>query len=200
MSSQEGAFGPNPIAVKAATLDEEGYVQYGGVIAVGLTTGDHAAADPAELERLALDAAAGHPESTTRLLNAICPLLVRYCRARLGRRGSRSFREADEIAQEVGRAVLAAMPGPPDVPFLRLVHEIASSAVEDLPAPEAAEIDPRSDLLDLVHALPALDREIVVLRVGSGLSTMDTATILGLSPGEVKVVQHQALARLRALI
>jgi RNA polymerase sigma-70 factor, ECF subfamily len=172
------------------------------VIGVGLTTGDHAdtGTAEAELERLAREAATGHPEAVAKLLNAINPLLVRYCRARLGRRGAGSFREADELAQEASRAVLAAAPGPPGVPFLRLVHDIAAGTLADLPAPEAAEIDPASDLLDLVHALPPLDREIVVLRVGSGLSTVDTATMLGLSPGEVKVVQHQALARLRALM
>jgi RNA polymerase sigma-70 factor (ECF subfamily) len=42
-------------------------------------------------------------------------------------------------------------------------------------------------------------REILLLRVAAGLSAEDTAAALDMTPGAVRVAQHRALARLRAL-
>jgi DNA-directed RNA polymerase specialized sigma24 family protein len=38
-----------------------------------------------------------------------------------------------------------------------------------------------------------------LLRVAGGLSAEDTGYVLGMSPGAVRVAQHRALVRLRAL-
>jgi len=42
-------------------------------------------------------------------------------------------------------------------------------------------------------------RELVILRVVTGLSAEETGNVLGMSAGAVRVAQHRALARLRAL-
>ncbi|NEE31628.1 hypothetical protein G3M53_40070, partial [Streptomyces sp. SID7982] len=42
-------------------------------------------------------------------------------------------------------------------------------------------------------------RELLVLRVAVGLTAEETGRMLGMSPGAVRVAQHRALSRLRAL-
>lgn len=164
-------------------------------------TGDSATApaDPeSPLDRLARGAATGNPDHVGRLLAEIAPLLVRYCRARLGRRGS-SYEEADEIAAEAGRAVLAAVPGYRGGPFLRLLYSVVTRTVDEL-APDARPAPPGSDLMSLLPVLPRLDRDIVLLRVATGLSAAETAAVLGLTAGQVRVAQHRALTKLRSMI
>lgn len=164
-------------------------------------TGDSATAptDPeSPLDQLARGAAGGNPELIGRLLVEVGPLLVRYCRARLGRRGS-SYREADEIAAEAGRAVLAAVPGYTGGPFLRLLYSVATRTIDEL-APAGPPVGADSDLMGLLPILPPLDRDVVLLRVATGLSTTETAAVLGLTTGQVRVAQHRALTRLRSMI
>ncbi|GAA4661050.1 MULTISPECIES: sigma factor-like helix-turn-helix DNA-binding protein [Amycolatopsis] len=149
------------------------------------------------LDRLARGAATGEPERVGELLAAVGPLLVRYCRARLGRRGD-SYRLADEVAAEAGRAVLTAVPGYTGGPFLRLLYRVLVRTVDDL-AP-GGKPDVADDLVGLLPVLPPLDRDIMLLRVATGLSATDTALVLGLTTGQVRVAQHRALTRLRALL
>ena len=47
--------------------------------------------------------------------------------------------------------------------------------------------------------LPVQQRELLVLRVLAGLSAQETGDELGMSAGAVRVAQHRALARLRAI-
>jgi RNA polymerase sigma-70 factor (ECF subfamily) len=47
--------------------------------------------------------------------------------------------------------------------------------------------------------LPAAQRRLLLLRVVGGLSAEDTGYVLDMSPGAVRVAQHRALLRLRAL-
>ena len=156
------------------------------------------------------------------LLATIRPLVVRYCRARLGR-FDRSSVSADDVAQEVCLAVLTALPGyrVQGRPFLAFVYGIASHKVID--AHRAAtrnRADPVSDVPDRVESadgpeqhtlrvelseemkrlldkLPEKQREILVLRVVAGLSAEETADAVGSTPGAVRVAQHRALSRLR---
>ena len=51
----------------------------------------------------------------------------------------------------------------------------------------------------LLARLPAGQRRLLLLRVVAGLSAEDTGYVLGMSPGTVRVAQHRALIRLRAL-
>ncbi len=51
----------------------------------------------------------------------------------------------------------------------------------------------------LLARLPLHQRELLVLRVLSGMSAEETGHALGMSAGAVRVAQHRALARLRAI-
>lgn len=169
--------------------------------------------------RLAVD---GDPVAIRRVLASIRPLVVRYCRARVGRQ-ERSFASADDVVQEVCLAVLTALPVYRDQgrPFLAFVYGIAAHKVADAhraaarnraepvadvadePEPEAGpeqramqgELSRR--MKQLLECLPDKQREIVVLRVVVGLSAEETAEAIGSTPGAVRVAQHRALARLR---
>ena len=175
--------------------------------------------DPQESVAEAVD---GDPEAVERLLRFIGPLVLRYCRARIGSR-ERSFASADDVAQEVCLAVLMALPSYRDEgrPFLAFVYAIAQHKVADVrraaavnriqpmaEIPDEAESDVGPEQLALRHELnermsrllsmlPVKQREIVVLRVVVGLSAEETAEAVGSTPGAVRVAQHRALARLR---
>src|SRR3954463_13457580 len=92
----------------------------------------------------------GDPRAIDRVLASIRPLVVRYCRARLGRT-ERTFASADDVAQEVCMAVLTALSSYRDQgrPFLAFVYGIAAHKVID--AHRAAgrnKSDPVSDVPD----------------------------------------------------
>ena len=175
-----------------------------------------------DLERLVAAANDGDRTALNRVLAIIRPLVVRYCRARIGRQ-ERSSASADDVAQEVCLAVLTALPGYRDQgrPFLAFVYGIAahkvvdahrsvarskSEPVSDLPE----ELDPRdgpeqramngalsAQMGQLLDTLPPKQREILVLRVVVGLSAEETAEAVESTPGAVRVAQHRALAKLR---
>lgn len=167
-------------------------------------------------------AVGGDRRAVERLLAYVRPLVVRYCRARVGRQ-ERSFASADDVAQEVCLAVLTALPGFRDQgrPFLAFVYGIAAHKVADAhraaarnradPVPDVPD-SPETDagpeqqamrgaltsrMAALLKVLPAKQREILVLRVVVGLSAEETAEAVGSTPGAVRVTQHRALARLR---
>jgi RNA polymerase sigma-70 factor, ECF subfamily len=67
--------------------------------------------------------------------------------------------------------------------------------------PESEAIDQlrtRATLEELVRTLSPAQVEVVVLRVVHGLPVERVATMLGRSPGNVRILQHRALKRLRA--
>jgi len=166
---------------------------------------------------------AGDDQARSDLITAFYPGVIRYCRARLGRFAG-SYDVADDVAQEVFAAVLTALPRFRDEgkPFAALVFGIAGNKIADaaraayrMPIPtdtlpdrvdtadgpeaaalRAAEADHARALLD---RLPQLQREILLMRIAGGLSAEETGAALGMTPGAVRVAQHRALARLRAL-
>lgn len=165
----------------------------------------------------------GQPAAIDSLLRQIRPMVVRYCRARLGRI-SGHYHAADDVAQEVCIAVLSALPRYQDLgrPFASFVFGIASHKVADALRTAARLAVPTLDLPDgpderpgpeetavayleaervraLLARLPVHQRELLVLRVLSGLSAEETGHALGMSAGAVRVAQHRALARLRAI-
>lgn len=181
--------------------------------------------DPEEaaVSELTGRAVTGDRRATAQLLARIRPRVVRYCRARLGRM-SGHYQLADDVAQDVCLAVLCALPRYRDLgrPFLSFVYGIAahkvadalrSSARADVPTeqlPDAPDCGPGPE--DLVvervvahHArrllaqLPERQRELLLLRVVAGLSAEETGDALGMSAGAVRVAQHRALGRLRAI-
>lgn len=175
-----------------------------------------------ELAEYLAAAIAGDRVAVERVLKTIRPLVVRYCRARLGRY-ERTFASADDVAQEVCVAVLTSLSTYRDQgrPFLAFVYGIAahkvidahrasgrnkSDPVSDVPdsvevadGPEqrALQFEAAGEMGRLLEVLPEKQREILVLRVVNGLSAEETAEMVGTTPGAVRVAQHRALARLR---
>jgi len=178
-----------------------------------------------EIDLLVDLAVGGDAEAIGALLGRIHPLVVRYCRARLSA-GHRSLLTADDVAQEVCMAVLSALPSyrSQGRPFLAFVYTVAgykvadahragartrSMPVADVPEVMSSEPGPESAALDadlsvrmgvLLEELPAQQREILMLRIGAGLSADETATALDMTPGAVRVSQHRALAKLRRIL
>lgn len=173
-------------------------------------------------------AAQGDERATHDLLAHVHPLALRYCRTRLARLPGDARHFVDDLAQEVCLAVLCALPRYRDEgrPFEAFVFAIASHKVADLqraamrgpgstavPADDLPEkpdeaLGPEERALlssdaawakDLLSCLPANQRELIVLRVAVGLTAEETGQVLGMSPGAVRVAQHRALSKLRAL-
>ncbi|MBO0809669.1 MAG: sigma-70 family RNA polymerase sigma factor [Actinobacteria bacterium] len=182
-----------------------------------------AGADEPRLGDLTTLAARGHPAAIESLLERIRPMVVRYCRARLGRITGH-YHVADDVAQEVCIAVLSALPRYQDIgrPFASFVFGIAAHKVADALRNAARLAVPIDDLPDgpderpgpeetvvsfleaqrawaLLARLPSNLRELLILRVVTGLTAEETGNVLGMSAGAVRVAQHRALARLRTL-
>jgi RNA polymerase sigma-70 factor (ECF subfamily) len=178
----------------------------------------------ADLRVLAARAVQGDAAATELLLASVRRIVHRYARARLGRyRGAQDA--ADDAAQEVCIAVLTSLPRYEDrgVPFEAFVYRIAAHKVADVqraavrrpqPTDEVHDrVDPEAgpeDLAlrredaararELLAQLPEVQREILTLRVAAGWSADETGRALGLSAGAVRVAQHRALNRLRAIV
>lgn len=177
--------------------------------------------DESDLRELTSLAVQGDRTAIESLLGHLRPMVVRYCRARLGR-VSGHYHIADDVAQEVCIAVLSALPRYRDMgrPFVSFVFGIASHKVADALRSSVRSAVPTQDLPDgpdegpgpeetvvryieaqharaLLSRLPDNQRELLILRVVSGLSAEETGNVLGMSPGAVRVAQHRALARLR---
>ncbi len=185
--------------------------------------GDVVDAQAASFGDLTSLAVRGQPAAVAALLERIRPMVVRYCRARLGRITGHYY-VADDVAQEVCLAVLSALPRYRDMgrPFASFVFGIASHKVadaarnasrlavpfEDLPDEPDERPGPEETVVAYIEAqrarallaqLPEHLRELLILRVVTGLSAEETGNVLGMSAGAVRVAQHRALARLRAL-
>lgn len=185
---------------------------------------DDGRARDAELERLARLAGSGDRAALEGFLRQVSTPVIRYCRSKLV--GSSGAQTADDIAQEVLLAVCDALPrfrpdGSSVMAFVfgiaryKIVdafraagrdHSTPSESLPDRPDPEpgpepAAVLS--SEIARLRTALEQLvphHREVLGLRVALGYSGAEVATMLGTSPGAVRVTQHRALARLRVLL
>lgn len=181
-----------------------------------------------EVSALVRRAVEGDAQATHDLLARVHPLAVRYCRTRLTRLPGDARHFVDDLAQEVCIAVLCALPRYRDTgkPFEAFVVAIAQHKVADLqraamrgPGSTAVPSDEMPEQPDdslgpeerallssdaewakkLLANLPEHQRELVLLRVAVGLTAEETGQMLGMSPGAVRVAQHRALSRLRAL-
>lgn len=177
------------------------------------------------LDAVVADAVAGDRDALREVLETIRPIVVRYCRARIGTFERRDL-SADDVAQEVCLAAVMALPRYRDRgrPFLAFVYGIAAHKVADAyravgrdlsyptesvperlssePGPEQSAIDADSvtRMTELLDVLPETQREILILRVVVGLSAEETAQAVGSTAGAVRVAQHRALARLKSAI
>jgi RNA polymerase sigma-70 factor (ECF subfamily) len=155
----------------------------------------------------------------------IQPLVLRYCRNRVGGQ-ERTFTSADDVAQEVCIAALTALPSYryQGRQFLPFVYGIAAHKVADArrsaarnrtePVPDVPDTRDLADgpetqvmngefaarMVRLLESVSDRQRQILDLRVRMGLSAEETAEALGSTPGAVRVAQHRALNRLRDLL
>ncbi len=177
----------------------------------------------ADLERLARRAATGDRAALSAFLAAVHAPVVRFCRARLI--GSSGIVTADDVAQDVLLAVCDALPRfRPEGAVMAFVFGIARFKIVDAfraggrdhstpsdSLPDHADLGPGPELeavlstetVRLKEALAQLSdhhREVIVLRVALGYSGEEVANILGTTAGAVRVTQHRALNRLRAML
>ncbi len=87
----------------------------------------------------------------------------------------RSSRETAQILPD--DALVSSQAGPEDVVFARMAGD---------------------ELRELVRQLPTQQRDLIYLRL-AGLSNEESARVLGISNGAVRVGQHRAIRRLREL-
>ncbi len=178
----------------------------------------------AELNRLAGLASGGDQQALEVLLGRIRPMVVQYCRARMGL-GMLGTQSAEDITQDTLFAVVGALARwRPEKRVMAFVYGIASNKVVDayraagrdhsVPTdvvpeepdlhhgPEQAALHGGlvAELRQLLDQLPAQHREILVLRVALGLSAVETAAAVGSTSGAVRVTQHRALTKLRELV
>lgn len=177
------------------------------------------------LDSVVAAAVNGDRDALREVLETIRPIIVRYCRARVGAT-ERSGLSADDVAQEVCLAAITALPRYKDQgrPFLAFVYGIAAHKVADAhranarnkadpmdvvperfsgeSGPEQLAIDSEQSarMKELLQILPEKQREILVLRVVVGMSAEETAEAVGSTAGAVRVAQHRALARLKTEI
>src|SRR3954447_26016111 len=175
------------------------------------------------LDAVVAEAVTGNRDALREGLETIRPLIVRYCRARVGA-AERGGLSADDVAQEVCLAAITALPRYKDQgrPFLAFVYGIAAHKVADahraagrnraeptdvVPERFSVEAGPEQLAIEgeaaermnrLLATLPEKQREILILRVVVGMSAEETAEAVGSTAGAVGVAQHRALARLKS--
>ena len=182
----------------------------------------HVQAVPVELERATVDRArAGDQAALADLYDWYMPRVYRYVVARLGNQA-----EAEDLTEEVFLKMLGAI-GEfrwRDVPFsswlFRIAHNHVASHFRRVAqrggplaalSPElidwrdgpAATVEQQVTLEEVRRAterLPDAQREVIVLRFAVGLSIAETAKALGKREGNIKALQHKAVARLQKLL
>ena len=182
-------------------------------------------ADRDNLDEVVAAAVRGDSLAAEDLLAFLRPIVVRYCRTKLGR-VQRTFVAADDVAPEVCLAVFRALPTYRQLgrPFLSFVYGIAAHKVADVhraaardrsqPTSETPDVmtedaDPeqitlRRELVErtggLLRTLTPRQRDILIMRIVLGLSAQETANMVGTTPDAVRVAQHRALNRLRRTV
>ena len=178
------------------------------------------------IDTLVAGAVGGDARARDDLLALIHPLVLKYCRARLGRQecahGLRGRRRAGRLHR--GRQRPAELPDQgPVVPGFRLRHRRAQGhrrlpghraqprrpgrgparrrrSLSDGPEHRLLAAELAERLGHLLHTLTPRQREVLVLRIAVGLSAEETAQVVGSTPGAVRVTQHRALGRLRKIL
>lgn len=146
------------------------------------------------LDELLGRAAHGDEAALRALVAAVHPMVVRYCRARLGG----ACAEADDVARDIDIAVGRVVRGRRIVGelFPGLVYGIALRKVTQV----GLEYRRPTKLGRWLEVLAPHEREVLILRIHVGLKCEHAAQTLGVTPGEVRAIQHRALDRLRQTV
>jgi RNA polymerase sigma-70 factor (ECF subfamily) len=177
---------------------------------------------PLDIERDAVDRArTGDQQALADLYDWYMPRVYRYAVARVG-----NVAEAEDLTEEVFLKMLGAIGGFRwrDVPFsswlFRIAHnhiathfrraaqrggpsaELTEDMVDVRESP-ASMVEQRITLEEVRRAaepLPEAQREVIALRFAVGLSIAETAKTLGKREGNVKALQHKAVAKLQKML
>jgi RNA polymerase sigma-70 factor (ECF subfamily) len=190
-----------------------------GESCVQLFSGSNLSADGQERE-IVQRARSGDQQALAELYDFYFPRIYRYILARTGNQT-----EAEDVTEEVFVKMLGAIGAFQwrQAPFAAWLFRIARNhlvsyarkngarrqaiSLEDsIPDPSPDPLSHVEDRLDfeqvfiVARALPQAQREVLWLRFGAGLSVSDTADALGKREGNVKVLQHKAIAKLQKLL
>jgi RNA polymerase sigma-70 factor, ECF subfamily len=175
----------------------------------------------AHSERLIVDAArTGSEAALSELYTLYFPRVYRYILARTG-----NSYDAEDLTTEVFMKVLEAIERFEwrEAPFSAWLFRIAHNAVisqrrkdgargRSAPLTEGLALDSQgpdelvenrlalNEIMDAARKLPEAQRQVIALRFGSGLSVAETARAMNKGEGNVKVIQHKAIAKLREMV
>ena len=175
----------------------------------------------AQGERLIVDAArAGDQAALSELYTLYFPRVYRYILARTG-----NTYDAEDLAEEVFMKVLEAIDRFQwrEAPFSAWLFRIAHNALIsqrrkdgvrgrsgplsdgialDSPSPDdmVANRVALNEIMDAAQELPEAQRQVITLRFAAGLSVAETARAMNKGEGNVKVIQHKAIAKLRETV
>jgi RNA polymerase sigma-70 factor (ECF subfamily) len=172
-------------------------------------------------ERAIVDAAkAGDEAALAELYNLYFPRVYRYILARMG-----NPYDAEDLTEEVFLRVLDAIERFQwrEAPFSAWLFRIAHNAVisqrrkegargRSSPLSEALPVDSQgpeemvanrlvlNEVMKAAETLPDAQRRVISLRFAAGLTVAETARAMGKGEGNVKVIQHKAIAKLREML
>ncbi len=175
----------------------------------------------AQSERLIVDAAkTGSEAALSELYTLYFPRVYRYILARTG-----NTYDAEDLAEEVFMRVLEAIERFQwrEAPFSAWLFRIAHNAVisqrrkdgargRSAPLTDGMALDSQgpdelvenrlalNEVMKAAEKLPEAQRQVIALRFAAGLSVAETARAMGKGEGNVKVIQHKAIARLREMM
>jgi len=175
----------------------------------------------AQGERLIVDAArAGDQAALSELYTLYFPRVYRYILARTG-----NTYDAEDLAEEVFMKVLEAIDRFQwrEAPFSAWLFRIAHNALisqrrkdgvrgRSGPLSDGIALDSQSpddmvanrlalnEIMDAAQNLPEAQRQVITLRFAAGLSVAETARAMNKGEGNVKVIQHKAIAKLRETV
>lgn len=172
-------------------------------------------------ERQMVDAArAGDEAALSEIYSLYFPRVYRYILARTG-----NTYDAEDLAEEVFMRVIEAIERFQwrDVPFSAWLFRIAHNALISQRRKESARgrtaplldvlatdamgpdemVENRLVLNEIMAAsetLPDAQRQVIALRFAAALSVAETAEAMGKGQGNVKVIQHKAIVKLREMM
>jgi RNA polymerase sigma-70 factor, ECF subfamily len=175
----------------------------------------------AQEERLIVDAARGGDQGAlSELYTLYFPRVYRYILARTG-----NTYDAEDLAEEVFMKVLEAIDRFQwrEAPFSAWLFRIAHNALisqrrkdgvrgRSGPLSDGLALDSQgpdemvanrlalNEIMDAARNLPEAQRQVITLRFAAGLSVAETARAMNKGEGNVKVIQHKAIAKLRETV
>ncbi len=168
-----------------------------------------------------VDAArAGNEAALSELYSLYFPRVYRYILARTG-----NTYDAEDLAEEVFLRMLDAIERFQwrEAPFSAWLFRIAHNAVisqrrkdgargRSAPLSEGLPVDGMgpdelvenrlalNEIMRAAQGLPEAQRQVISLRFAAGLSVAETARAMSKGEGNVKVIQHKAIAKLREML